>query len=218
MASAKLAATLAAVAISNCGDPAQSAPAPTVPVHQPDFSCLHAFDTSCQNTAEVTIGGGMLSDASTHDSGDGGWGTMGSYRGLIGAVTVSGPDGQVSCDFTATLDIGTEMNGGVAIVTSASDVVFEPGCPLDCAWFFPGDGRFDDTQGRFTLQPFEGVWSLQLGAWAPEAPYGPEWLATAPASTTLGAEATLDEPVAVVASGWQAPMQAPGIDIAPTCP
>lgn len=203
--STKLAAGLAVVLFSTCGDEApQSAPAP-------DFTCDHAYDAGCRYEAEVQIDAGRLVDASMFDTAQG-WGTMGAFRNLQGQVTVRDRLGTATttCHFTASYDVGTEMVGSNAIVTSAPTVVFEGACPIACAdWLFPASGTFDDTEGRYTIQPDESAWSLQLGAWAPEEPYSQEWLVTGPSSSSYGANAVLNEPVVLLPSGWTVPSDAP---------
>lgn len=202
--SSKLAAVGLTMMISTCGDSAPSASPPA------DYTCDHSWDTSCRYTADVQIHSGTLIDASLFDTAQG-WGTLGAFRNLSGTVTVS--DGlsadTTTCNFTASWDIGTEMVGTDAALTSDPTVNFEAGCPITCAWFFPASGTYDDTAGRYTVSVQEGHWSAMIGAWAPEEPYSQEWLTTAASSSTYGANASLNEPVAVYASSWTLPMAAP---------
>lgn len=212
--STKLAAGVAVVLLNTCGDDAPQVSA------SPDYTCASAYEPGCRYQADVQIDAGLLIDASMFDTAAG-WGTAGAYRNLQGSVTVHDQLGAaaVTCGFTASYDVGTEMVGGTAIVTSVPTITWTGSCPIACAdWIFPASGTFDDAQGRYTLQPDEGAWSLQLGAWAPEQPYGPEWLVSGPASSTYGANAELNEPVALLSSSWTVPVdRPPAMAIDATC-
>lgn len=203
---------LTLVMLSTCGD---EEPAST----GPDYTCTSIYDSGCRYSADVAITGGTLTDAATHTTSQG-WGTSVSFQDIAGVVTVTDADGEppVSCSFIADLDIGTSIEGDDAIVTSISQVELDDSCPIRCAWFLPAAGTFDATRGRYSLSPFESQWSLQLGDWAPEEPYSHEFFATQISSTSYGAAASLDAPVQLYPTDWEAPLALPvGGSVEPSC-
>lgn len=212
--STKAVTGLTLVMLSTCGDE-EAGPPPG-----PDYTCTSLYDSGCRYTADVAITGGTLADASTHTTAQG-WGTSGSFEAITGVVTVTDADGEppVSCSFTVDLDIGTQIEGDDAVVTSLAQVELNDSCPIACAWFLPASGTFDATRGRYSLSPFEGTWSLQLGDWEPEEPYSHEFFATQLSSTSYGAVATLDAPVPLYPTDWEAPLALPvGGSVQASCP
>lgn len=211
--STKAVTGLTLVMLGTCGDE-QAAPPPG-----PDYTCTSLYDTGCRYQADVAITGGTLLDASTHTTATG-WGTEGAFRDVTGVVSITDTEGAppITCSFTADLDIGTSIEGDDAIVTAVPTVQLEDGCAIRCAWFLPASGTFDASRGRYSLSPFEGQWSLQLGDWAPEEPYSREFLATQTSQTSYDGQAILDASVALFATSWEAPLGLPvNGAVAPSC-
>lgn len=214
--STKALSGIALVMLGTCGEDAP----PAAPAG-PDYTCSSVYDTNCRFTAQVSIDGGTLEDAWIEGTPEG-VASYGAFRGLTGQVTVHDSLGEspVSCGFSLDLDLGTQVTDTTAVVTTVPTIQLDDACPIACAWFLPSPGTFDATRGRYSLSPFEGSWSLQLGDWAPEEPYSHEFLATVQSSSTgYGAGgAVLNAPATLLATAWQAPLDHPvGASIEASC-
>ena len=213
--STKALSGLAVVMLGTCNSDDAPTAAP------PDYTCSSVYDTNCRYSAQVTITGGQLEDASIGSTAEGVV-SAGAYRGVTGQVTVHDSEGAspVTCSFSVDLDLGTTSDGDTTVVTTVPTVQMSDACPVRCAWFLPAAGTYDATGGRYSISPFEGSWSLQLGDWEPEEPYSHEYLATVQGAGTsyTATGAVLDAPSELLATTWSAPLAHPvGASVDPSC-
>jgi hypothetical protein len=193
------------VAMCSSAEPTD-APDPVVP----SYTCDHAFDAGCRWSADVSLTGGILTEATIDTVGP--LATGASVEALTGTVTVSDGDdafAPVTCDFTVDLSLATVEDGADTLVERVGTPVFDDACPLACGWFLPPSGTFANDDGRFRMLMVEGRWELELGDFAtPDAaPNGPLWWWTEPTSSTFAdGVMALDAPVAIAGGGWTAPM------------